>query len=131
MEVPENCLDVSDSLSFISCSGESYLWKYTISNDQPEISHGPGGIVVRAHASHVEGLRFESDSMPCLDARSLFIQQQMGTWWQHWGDKGGEERNWPPYLTYRWLRISVLSNRHSPTYESIREHFYLYYIQFS
>ena len=36
------------------------------------------------------------------------------------GDKGGEERNWPPYLTCRWLRISVLSNRHSPTYEIIR-----------
>ena len=48
----------------------------------------------------------------------------MGTWWQHWGDKGGEERNWPPYLTCRWLRISVLSNRYSPTYESIRDYLY-------
>ena len=37
----------------------------------------------------------------------------MGTQWEHWGDKGGEERNWPPYLTCRWLSISVLSNRHS------------------
>ena len=40
-------------------------------------------------------------------------------------DKGGEERNWPPYLTCRWLRISVLSHRHSPTYESIRDYLYL------
>ena len=44
----------------------------------------------------------------------------MGTWWQHCGDKGGEKRNWPPYFICRWLRISVLSSRHSPTYESIR-----------
>jgi len=57
-------------------------------------------------------LRFESDWMPWLIARSLFTQQQMGSWWQHWGDNGGEERNWPPYLTYRWLMISVFSNRH-------------------
>ena len=46
--------------------------------------------------------------------------------WQHWGDKGGEERNWPPYLTCRWLRMSVHSNRHSPTYEIIRNYRYLY-----
>ena len=26
-------------------------------------------------------------------------------------------RNWPPYLTCQWLRINVLSNRHSPTCE--------------
>ena len=70
---------------------------------------------------------FESDSTPWPNARSLFTQQQMGTWWQHWGDKGGEERNWPPYLTCRWLRISVLSNRHSPTYESIWDYLYLAY----
>jgi len=35
-----------------------------------------------------------------------------------------EERNWPPYLTCRWLSISVLSNRHSPTYKSIRDYLY-------
>ena len=82
-----------------------------------------GGIVVRAHASHADGLRFEHDSM-FLNARSLFTRQQMGTQWEHWGDKGGEERNWPPYLTCRWLRISVLSNRHSTTYENIRDYLY-------
>ena len=42
------------------------------------------------------------------------------------GDKGGEEKNWPPYLTCRWLRISVLCNRQSPTYESIRDYLYRY-----
>ena len=81
--------------------------------------------MVRAHTSRTESLRFDSDSMPWMNARSLFTQQRMGTWWQHCGDKGGEERNWPPYLTCRWLRISVLSNRHSPTYESIRDYLYL------
>ena len=34
---------------------------------------------------------------------------------------GDEERNWTSYLTRRWLSISVLSNRHSPTYENIRD----------
>ena len=48
-----------------------------------------GSIVVRAHASHVEGLRFEPDWMPLLNARSLFTQQQMGIQWEQWGDKGG------------------------------------------
>ena len=86
-----------------------------------------GSIVVRAHASHAEGLRFEPDSMPWLNARSLFTQQQMGTKWENWGDKGSEERNWPPYFTCRWLSISVLSNRHSPTYESIRDYLYFYF----
>ena len=80
--------------------------------------------MVRAHASHAEDQRFEPNSMPLLNARSLFTQQQMSTQWEHWGDKGGEERNWPPYLTCRWLRISVLSNRHSPTYRSIRDYLY-------
>jgi len=56
---------------------------------------------------------------------SLLIQQRMGTWWQHWGDKGGEERNWPPYLVCQWLRISVLFHRHSPTYKSILDYFCL------
>ena len=67
--------------------------------------------------------------MAWLNARSLFTQHQMGTQWEHWGDKGSEERNWPPYLTFRWLRISVPSNRHSPTDESIRD--YLYFTTFS
>ena len=58
---------------------------------------------------------------------SLFTQQQMGTWWQHWEDEGGGERNWPPYLTCWWLRKSVLSNRHSPTHESIQDYLYLYH----
>ena len=97
---------------FIHCHWLCYLAK-VVSND------GRGGIVVRTHASRAEGLRLEPDSMPWLNARSLFTQQQMGTWWQHWRDKGSEERNWPPYQTSRWLRISFLSNRHSPTYESI------------
>ena len=84
--------------------------------NQPDlfISYERVSIVVRAHASRGKGLRFEPDSMPRLNARSLFTQQQMGTQWEHWGDKGGEERNWPPYLTCRWLSISVLSDRHSP-----------------
>ena len=84
-------------------------------------------IVVGAHASNAESLRLEPDSMTWLNARSLFNQQQIGTEWEHWGDKGGEERNWPASLTCRWLRISVLSNRHSPTYESIRD--YLYFLE--
>ena len=79
----------------------------------------------------VEGLRFESDSRPWLDAHSLFSQQRIGTWWQHWGNRGGEERNWPPYLTCRWLRISFLSNRHSPTYESVRDYLYNLIIPYS
>ena len=37
-------------------------------------SNERGSIVVRAHASHEEGLRFEQDSMPWLNARSLFTQ---------------------------------------------------------
>ena len=84
--------------------------------------------MVRAHASHAEGLRFEPDSMPWMNAHSLFTQQQKGTWWEHWGDKGREERDWPPYLTSRWLRISVLSNRHSPTYESIQDYLHFSYL---
>ena len=82
--------------------------------------------MVRVHASHSESLWFEPDSMPRLNARSLFTQQQMGTQWEHWGDKCGKERNWPPYLTCQWLRISVLSNRHSPTYESIWDYLCVY-----
>ena len=37
------------------------------------LTYGRGGIVVRAHTSRVEGLRFESDSMPLLNARSLTV----------------------------------------------------------
>ena len=74
------------------------------------------GIVVRAHASHAKGLRFESGLEAWLNTRSMFTQQRMGTWWQNWGDKSDE----PPNLTCRWPGISVLSNRHSLTYESIR-----------
>ena len=36
--------------------------------------------MARAHASRVDGLRLESDSMPSLNAHTLFTQQQMGTW---------------------------------------------------
>ena len=43
------------------------------------INYEQGSIVVRAHASHAEGLGFEPDSMPWLNARSMFTQQQMGT----------------------------------------------------
>ena len=53
---------------------------------------GEGSIVVRAHASSAEGLRFEPDSIPLLNARSLPTQQSMGTQWQHLGNKGDEER---------------------------------------
>ena len=31
--------------------------------------------------------------------RSLSTQQGMEIWWKHWGNKGDEEGNWPPYLT--------------------------------
>ena len=47
-----------------------------------------------------------------LEAHSLATQQQMGTRWKHWGDKGGEEMNWSRYLTMP--RTSILSNRHPP-----------------
>ena len=33
------------------------------------------------------------------DTRSLYTQQQMGTWWNTGEAEGGEERNWPPHLT--------------------------------
>ena len=46
----------------------------------------------------------------------------MDTWWQHWEDKGSGEGNWPSYSTCPLLRISVLSNRHSTTYESTRDY---------
>ena len=82
--------------------------------------------MVRAQASHMEGLQFEPDSMPWLDTHSLFTQQQMGTQWEQWGDKDGEERNWPPYLICWWLSISVLSSRHSPAYKSIWDYLYFY-----
>ena len=55
----------------------------------------------------------------------------MGTQWEHRGDKGSEERHWPPYLTCRWLSISVLSYRHSPTFESIRDYFYFTLLSFT
>ena len=42
---------------------------------------------------------FRTHLEPWLGARSLSTQQQMGTRWNQWGDKGGEERKWPPYLT--------------------------------
>ena len=90
-------------------------------------AHERGSIVVSAHASHAEGLRLEPDSMPWLNVRSLFTQQQMGTQWEHWAEKGGEERNWPPYLTFRWLSISVLSDRHSPTCENFWDYLHLYF----
>ena len=32
-----------------------------------------------------------------LETRSLSTQQQIQ--WKHWGDKDGEERSWPSYLT--------------------------------
>ena len=38
----------------------------------------------------------------------------MGTRWKHWGDKGGEERNWPLNLTMPMAQDSVLSYRHFP-----------------
>ena len=82
--------------------------------------------MVKVRASHAEGLRLESDLMPHTECSlTLLTQQQMGTWWQHWGNKGGEEKNWPPYLVCRLLRISFLSNRHSRKYESIQDYLYL------
>ena len=104
---------------------DTIVWK-SIKNGYICPSYERGSIVVRMHASHAESLRLEPESMLRLNARSLLTQQRMGTWWRHWGDKGGEERNLPPYLTCRWLSISLLSNRHSPTYESILD--YLYFL---
>ena len=88
--------------------------------------HGRGGVAVRAPVSCAESLRLESDSRFLPTARINFTQQQMATWWHHWGDKGGKERNWPPYLTCRWLRKSFLFNRHFPTYRSIRDYLYVF-----
>ena len=40
----------------------------------------------------------------------MLTQQRIGTWWQHWEDKVGEEKNWPPYLTSRRLmKVSSLT----------------------
>jgi len=105
------------SLCFLPVSHILYLFLYVV-----VVVNERGSMVVRAHASHAEVLWLEPDSISRPGARSLFTQQQMGTQWEHWGYKVGEERNWPPYLTYRWISISVLSNRHSPTYESIRDY---------
>ena len=30
-------------------------------------------------------------------------------WWKHWGDKGSEERNWPPCLTKPMAQENCLS----------------------
>ena len=54
-------------------------------------------IAVRAVAYCAEDHGSGPTSSLWLDARSLSTQQRMGTRWKHWGDKGGEERNWPPY----------------------------------
>jgi len=78
--------------------------------------------------SCADGLRFESNLMPWLNPCSLLTQQWMGTRWQHWGDKSGEKWNWPPYVICQWFSISVLSNRLSLTYKSIR--YYLYFNKF-
>ena len=56
-------------------------------------------IAVRALAYCAVGSRFETHFKLKVDTRPLPTQQQMGIWWKHWGDKGGEERNLPPYLT--------------------------------
>ena len=41
--------------------------------------------------------------------------------------KGGEERNWPPYLTMPAAQDKYLSNGHSPTYGIVHGiHLYLY-----
>ena len=41
--------------------------------------------------------------------------------------KGGEERNWPPYLTMPAAQDKCLSNGHSPTYGIVHgTHLYLY-----
>ena len=61
-----------------------------------------------------EGLCFESHSKPWLNAFLLFTQQWMGNLVATLErDKGSKEMNWLPYLTCHWLRIDILSNRHS------------------
>ena len=65
------------------------------------------------------------------DARSLTSQQQMDTWWQHWEVKGGEEMNWLPTSLCGYLRISVLSSRHSPVYSLLYgTSYYLYPVDY-
>ena len=56
-------------------------------------------IAVRALAYCSEDHGSGPTSSQWLDARSLFTQLRMGTWWKHWGGKDGEERSWPSYLT--------------------------------
>ena len=46
--------------------------------------------------------------------------------------KGGEERNWPPYLTMPAAQDKCLSNGHSPTYGIVHgTHLYLYLAYFT
>ena len=78
-------------LFYYECNSNPPWWMETFFFHQVLHVNGRDNIVVRAYASHAEGLRFEPDSMPWLNARSLFTQQQMGTWWKYLGDKGGEE----------------------------------------
>ena len=50
------------------------------------------------------------------DARSLFTQQQMGTWWQHGKPKAARKGTGHPTSLCRRLRISVPLTGTPPTY---------------
>ena len=56
-------------------------------------------IAVRALAYFAEDHGSGPTLSYLLDACSLSTHQRMGTWLKHWGDKGSDEWNWPPYLT--------------------------------
>ena len=80
----------------------------------PMLYHnGRGGIVVRAHASRAEGLRFEPDSKPWLNARSMFTQQRMDTWWQ-------SQRPSSKAQLFCLSRIYITSFLHSSLHEFAR-----------
>ena len=49
-----------------------------------------------------------------LDARSLYTQQWMGTWWKHWGNRAARKGSGHP-TSQSWLpRTSVLSLKALP-----------------
>ena len=60
------------------------------------------------------------------DKLSLFTQQWMGTWrsLELGKVKGGEERNWPPYLIMPWLCVVLLYKARLLRYYIVWEYLY-------
>ena len=52
-------------------------------------------IVVRALIYCAKNPQFQAHFKLRVGRSLTATQQRMGTWWKHWGDVGGEERNWP------------------------------------